>query len=125
MPSSSSVIPSTPFMGVRISWLMLARNSDLARLAALAASRAAVSSSFDCPSSRIIASSWAVRRVTLGFSGARTTGAGATGAGEGEMGAALAGGAGRTMRYAVPCGGSLGVALMGPFEGGAGAGPWN
>ena len=29
--SSSSVMPITPFSGVRISWLMLARNSDLAR----------------------------------------------------------------------------------------------
>ena len=28
-----------PFMGVRISWLMLARNSDLARLAASAAAQ--------------------------------------------------------------------------------------
>ena len=35
--SSSSVMPSTPFIGVRISWLMLARNSLLARLAASAA----------------------------------------------------------------------------------------
>ena len=31
-------MPSTPFMGVRISWLMFARNSDLIRLAASAAS---------------------------------------------------------------------------------------
>ncbi len=31
--SSSAFIPMTPFMGVRISWLMLARNSLLARLA--------------------------------------------------------------------------------------------
>ena len=29
----SAVMPMTPFMGVRISWLMLARNSDLARVA--------------------------------------------------------------------------------------------
>ena len=29
-------MPMTPFMGVLISWLMLARNSDLARLAASA-----------------------------------------------------------------------------------------
>ena len=33
-------MPMTPFMGVRISWLMLARNSLLARLAASAASLA-------------------------------------------------------------------------------------
>ena len=31
--SSRSVMPMTPFIGVRISWLMLARNCDLARLA--------------------------------------------------------------------------------------------
>ena len=35
---ASSVMPMMPFMGVRISWLMLARNSLLARLAASAAS---------------------------------------------------------------------------------------
>ncbi len=34
----SSVIPSTPFIGVRISWLIFARNCDLARFAASAAS---------------------------------------------------------------------------------------
>ena len=32
--SASSVMPMMPFIGVRISWLMLARNSLLARLAA-------------------------------------------------------------------------------------------
>ena len=40
-----------PFIGVRISWLMLARNSDLARLAASAAARACSSRksiSFSC-----------------------------------------------------------------------------
>ena len=40
VPSSRSAIPSTPFRGVRISWLITARNSDLARLAASAASLA-------------------------------------------------------------------------------------
>ena len=35
--SNSSDMPSTPFMGVRISWLMVARNLDLAALAASAA----------------------------------------------------------------------------------------
>ena len=35
--SSSSVMPMMPFIGVRISWLMFARNSLLARLAASAA----------------------------------------------------------------------------------------
>ena len=33
-------MPITPFMGVRISWLMFARNSLLARLASSALSRA-------------------------------------------------------------------------------------
>ena len=45
MPSSSSVMPITPLSGVRISWLMLARNSLLARLAASACSLARSSSS--------------------------------------------------------------------------------
>ena len=36
----TSVIPMTPFMGVRISWLIAARNSDLARAAATASSLA-------------------------------------------------------------------------------------
>ena len=43
--SITSAIASTPFSGVRISWLMLARNCDLAMLAALAASRASIRSS--------------------------------------------------------------------------------
>ena len=38
--SMSCSMPMTPLMGVRISWLMLARNSDLAWLAASAASLA-------------------------------------------------------------------------------------
>ena len=40
VPSASSDRPMMAFIGVRISWLMLARNSLLARLAASAASRA-------------------------------------------------------------------------------------
>ena len=36
----------TAFIGVRISWLMLARKSDLARVASSAASRAATSSAW-------------------------------------------------------------------------------
>ena len=36
--SNSEVMPITPFMGVRISWLMAARKSDLARDAFRAAS---------------------------------------------------------------------------------------
>ena len=42
--SSSSVMPMTPFMGVRISWLMLARNSLFARFASSATTLAAPSS---------------------------------------------------------------------------------
>ena len=56
--SSSWVMPTTPFIGVRISWLMLARNCDLARLASSAcraSSRA----------SRVVASSWLVRSSTF------------------------------------------------------------
>ena len=41
---SSSFMPSTPFMGVRISWLMVARNCDFAWLASSACSLAARSS---------------------------------------------------------------------------------
>ena len=37
--SSRPLIPMTPFSGVRISWLIVARNSDLARLAASASCR--------------------------------------------------------------------------------------
>ena len=40
VPCSSSVMPITPFIGVRISWLILARNSLLALLARSAASLA-------------------------------------------------------------------------------------
>ncbi len=41
--SSSPVMPMMPFIGVRISWLIIARKSLLARLAASAASLAAIS----------------------------------------------------------------------------------
>ena len=37
--SSSPVMPMTPFIGVRISWLIVARNALLASLAASAAAR--------------------------------------------------------------------------------------
>ena len=37
-------MPRTPFIGVRISWLMFARNSDLSRADSSAASRARASS---------------------------------------------------------------------------------
>ena len=42
LSSASSVMPMMPFIGVRISWLMLARNSLLARLASIALSRAPI-----------------------------------------------------------------------------------
>ena len=38
--SSSSVMPITPLSGVRISWLMLARNSDFEREASTASASA-------------------------------------------------------------------------------------
>ena len=40
MSERSSSIPITPLSGVRISWLMLARNSDFAREAAIASASA-------------------------------------------------------------------------------------
>ena len=43
--ASSSAMPSTPFIGVRISWLILARNSDFARSAASAFTSNALHSS--------------------------------------------------------------------------------
>ena len=42
--SSRSVSPITPFIGVRISWLIVARNSDFSRDASIASSRASASS---------------------------------------------------------------------------------
>ena len=41
---STSIMPITPFIGVRISWLMVATKADLARLASSAPSRACSSS---------------------------------------------------------------------------------
>ena len=37
---STSIMPITPFIGVRISWLIVATNADLARLACSASWRA-------------------------------------------------------------------------------------
>ncbi len=45
------VIPITPFMGVRISWLMFATNSDLRREASSAACRARTRTSMLCTAS--------------------------------------------------------------------------
>ncbi len=42
--SSSPLMPMMPFIGVRISWLMLAKNSDFTRTDSSAASRASASS---------------------------------------------------------------------------------
>ena len=44
VPSSRPVIPMTAFIGVRISWLIVARNALFARVAASASSRARSSS---------------------------------------------------------------------------------
>ncbi len=60
--SSSSVMPSTPFMGVRISWLIVARNSLLARLDASLASRASLSSAVRTATSCSRCSRCATRR---------------------------------------------------------------
>jgi hypothetical protein len=46
--SSTSVVPSTPLRGVRISWLTVARNSDFALLAASALVLASSSSLTAC-----------------------------------------------------------------------------
>ena len=66
--SSSSVIPNTPFIGVRISWLMVARNSLFALLAASACSLASRSCSLDFSSSSMAATWAAVRSRTLSSS---------------------------------------------------------
>jgi hypothetical protein len=57
-----SVIPMMPFIGVRISWLMFARNSLLARLAAIARSRAMTSAWFALLSSAVRAATAASSR---------------------------------------------------------------
>ncbi len=73
VPSASSVMPRMPFMGVRISWLMLARNSLLALLAASAEALASRSSAWVrsriIPSARLSATTSRVRReaVESGF----------------------------------------------------------
>ena len=54
---SNSVMPMMAFIGVRISWLMLAKNRLLARLAASAASLA-------CDNNSLAWASWAVRSRT-------------------------------------------------------------
>ena len=56
--SNACAMPSTPFSGVRTSWLMLARNSDLARVAASAAF-VALSSSMVRSATRRSSVSWA------------------------------------------------------------------
>ncbi len=54
---SSPVRPMIALSGVRISWLMLARNSLLARVAASARSRAASSAWFEAASAAVRSSS--------------------------------------------------------------------
>ena len=69
--SSSSVMPITPFIGVRISWLMFARNSLFARfadsatcMARLVASSARSRSSSDRVRSSSARRSWAALHQT-------------------------------------------------------------
>ena len=59
----SCAMPSTPFMGVRISWLMLARNALLLRLAFSAASLACCSSA----PRRSCAERWLANSPTMWF----------------------------------------------------------
>ena len=64
-----SVMPMMPFIGVRISWLMLARNSLLDRLAASAAScarRIASSARFRSPMSCTWLTTWCGRPSSPG-----------------------------------------------------------
>jgi hypothetical protein len=50
--SSTSIMPKTPFIGVRISWLMVARKVDLAWLATSACSRDFSAATSACSRSR-------------------------------------------------------------------------
>ncbi len=52
--SSRPVIPITAFIGVRISWLMVARKADLAAVAASASRRARSASTRSCTAARLI-----------------------------------------------------------------------
>ena len=63
--SSSSVMPMMPFIGVRISWLMFARNTLFAWLAASARSFARASSSCTCSRSAISRSQARLVRLAL------------------------------------------------------------
>ena len=69
---SSSVIPRMPFIGVLISWLMLARNSLLTRLALSAASLAIVSSTAPDSSREVIALKFLARLPSSSVSDAST-----------------------------------------------------
>ncbi|MNE88136.1 hypothetical protein D3C80_1854060 [compost metagenome] len=60
--SSNCSMPSTPFMGVRSSWLIMARKSDLARFACSASSRAWISCDIACCCSWL---AWASARARL------------------------------------------------------------
>ena len=65
--SRTPVIPMTPFIGVRISWLMLARNSDLYRDAWRASSRACVRAFACSASTRVCSSAVAFACARLSF----------------------------------------------------------
>ena len=69
--SKSSVIPNTPFMGVRISWLMEVRNCDFAWLADSAASLAS-SSCFWAASRSVMSWETQTMPVTSPFSASIT-----------------------------------------------------
>jgi len=64
-PDSSNMLamPMTPFRGVRSSWLMLAKNSSLARLALSASEARALACSMALPRSRLAASAFSLARL--------------------------------------------------------------
>ncbi|MCY1408238.1 hypothetical protein D9M71_235570 [compost metagenome] len=64
--SSSSVMPSTPFMGVRISWLSRARNSPLAFSSAMFAARRRLAVKWSyCIFQRRSACAWLSRKPAM------------------------------------------------------------
>ena len=66
-------MPITPFIGVRISWLMLARKSDFIRVDSSAASRACVSRVSFCLSSALAWASSRSAEVRSAFSASRAS----------------------------------------------------
>ena len=69
--SSSSLSPMTPFIGVRISWLIVARNSDFIREASMARSRAAARAAAARSRSATTAS-WAATWCTRSWAGSES-----------------------------------------------------